>query len=256
MGFICRQGRLSDNAYEGKGNGVPSQKQQMLLGGFCYFIRKLLVKSEIFCKMVHGNLDRNEDKSVILIAGLGNPGKQYEHTRHNMGFDTIDAISGKYQISVSERRHRALLGRGMIGEERVLLAKPQTFMNLSGESIAELVRYYKLDPPRELIVIYDDISLCPGSIRIRKKGSAGGHNGMKNIIACLGTQDFCRVKIGVGEKPQGWDLIDYVLGRFSADERGEVEEAIGHAVDAVGLLVSGEIDRAMNEYNSKKKVGA
>ena len=126
-------------------------------------------------------------------------------------------------------------------------------MNLSGESIAELLNYYKMDPEEEMIVIYDDISLAPGNLRIRKKGSAGGHNGIKNIIAMTGTQNFLRIKVGVGEKPKGWDLADYVLGHFDAADRAELEEAIGHAIAATELMISGETDAAMNQFNSKKK---
>ena len=140
---------------------------------------------------------------MYIIAGLGNPGKQYAQTRHNVGFDTIDILADKYNISVDTKKHKALCGKGMIEGQKVVLAKPQTFMNLSGESVRELVDFYKIDPEEELIVIYDDISLEPGQLRIRPKGSAGGHNGIKNIIAHLGTQVFKRVKVGVGEKPKG-----------------------------------------------------
>ena len=190
---------------------------------------------------------------MFLIVGLGNPGKQYEHTRHKVGFDVMDAIAEKYNISITEKKHKALCGKGVIGGTKVVLAKPQTYMNLSGESIAELLNYYKMDPEEEMIVIYDDISLAPGNLRIRKKGSAGGHNGIKNIIAMTGTQNFLRIKVGVGEKPKGWDLADYVLGHFDAADRAELEEAIGHAIAATELMISGETDAAMNQFNSKKK---
>ena len=190
---------------------------------------------------------------MFLIVGLGNPGRQYEHTRHNVGFDVMDAIAEKYNISISEKKHKALCGKGVINGVKVVLAKPQTFMNLSGESVESLLSYYKLDPEEEMLIIYDDISLAPGNLRIRKKGSAGGHNGIKNIIAQTGTQNFLRIKVGVGEKPKGWDLADYVLGRFDEDERAAVEEAIGHAVLAAELMLQGEVDAAMNEFNAKKK---
>ncbi len=190
---------------------------------------------------------------MFLIVGLGNPGRQYEHTRHNVGFDVMDAIAEKYNISISEKKHKALCGKGVINGVKVVLAKPQTFMNLSGESVESLLSYYKLDPEEEMLVIYDDISLAPGNLRIRKKGSAGGHNGIKNIIAQTGTQNFLRIKVGVGEKPKGWDLADYVLGRFDKDDRAAVEEAIGHAVLAAELMLQGEVDAAMNEFNAKKK---
>ena len=189
---------------------------------------------------------------MFLIAGLGNPTKQYEHTRHNIGFDVIDAIADKYNISISDKNHKALCGKGVIEGTKVVLAKPQTFMNLSGESVAELINYYKMDPETELLVIFDDISLDPGNIRIRKKGSAGGHNGIKNIIAQTGTQNFMRIKVGVGEKPNGWDLADYVLSRFDKNDRELVEEAITHAVTATQMILRGEIDQAMNEFNARK----
>ena len=186
---------------------------------------------------------------MFLIVGLGNPTKQYEKTRHNIGFDVMDALADKYNISISENKHKALCGKGVIEGMKVVLAKPQTYMNLSGESVAELVNYYKLDPESELIVVFDDISLEPGKIRIRKKGSAGGHNGIKNIIAQLGTQNFQRIKVGVGEKPKGWDLADYVLGHFSKEDRGLVDDALKRAAGAVELMVQGEVDQAMNQFN-------
>lgn len=190
---------------------------------------------------------------MYLLVGLGNPGKQYEHTRHNVGFDVMDAIADKYNISISEKKHKALYGKGMIRGQKVVLAKPQTFMNLSGESVAELLRYYKLDPETQMIVIFDDISLAPGAIRVRKKGSAGGHNGIKNIIAMIGNQNFQRIKVGVGEKPKGWDLADHVLGHFEAGDREKVEHAIEDAVAAAELMLQGETDRAMNDFNGKKE---
>ena len=138
---------------------------------------------------------------MYIIAGLGNPDRQYEGTRHNAGFDVIDRIADKYNIAVDTKKHRALIGKGVIEGRKVILAKPQTYMNLSGESIRSMADYYKIDPEHELVVIYDDINLEPGQLRIREKGSAGGHNGIKNIIACLGTQVFPRIRVGVGEKP-------------------------------------------------------
>lgn len=190
---------------------------------------------------------------MFLIVGLGNPGKQYEHTRHNVGFDVMDAIADKYNISISEKKHKALCGKGVIEGQKVVLAKPQTFMNLSGESVAELVNYYKLDPEEELLVIFDDICLAPGGLRIRKKGSAGGHNGIKNIIAQIGTQNFMRVKVGVGEKPKGWDLADHVLGHFDAADRKKVEDAIADAVQVTEMILQGEVDQAMNDFNGRKQ---
>lgn len=190
---------------------------------------------------------------MFLIVGLGNPGRQYEHTRHNAGFDVMDALAEKYNISISESGHKALFGKGMIGGQKVILAKPQTFMNLSGDSVSALINFYKLDPTQELIVVFDDISLAPGNLRIRKKGSAGGHNGIKDIIAKTGTDQFERVKVGVGEKPVGWDLADHVLGRFSPEDREKFEDAVKDAVDAVSLMVQDRTDEAMNLYNRKKE---
>ena len=152
---------------------------------------------------------------MFIIVGLGNPGKKYENTRHNAGFLAIDALADKYGIRVTEKKHKALCGTGVIEGNKVLLVKPETFMNLSGESVRAVMDFYKIDPEEDMLVIYDDISLAPGNIRIRKKGSAGGHNGIKSIIAHAGTQNFVRIKVGVGEKPSGWDLADYVLGHFS-----------------------------------------
>jgi PTH1 family peptidyl-tRNA hydrolase len=188
---------------------------------------------------------------MYIIVGLGNPGKQYAHTRHNVGFDTIDILADKYNISVDIKKHKALCGKGMIGGQKVVLAKPQTFMNLSGESVRELVDFYKIDPEEELIVIYDDISLEPGQLRVRPKGSAGGHNGIKNIIAHLGTQVFKRVKVGVGEKPKGYDLADYVLGRFSKEDRILMEDAFGRAAEAAVCMMNDSMEHAMNQYNKK-----
>lgn len=190
---------------------------------------------------------------MFAIIGLGNPDKRYEKTRHNIGFDVVDAMAAQYNISMTEKKHKALCGTGAIEGVKVILVKPQTYMNLSGESVAEVVNFYKLDPESEILVIYDDISLAPGNIRVRVKGSAGGHNGIKSLIAHLGTQNFMRVKVGVGEKPEGWDLADHVLGHMSAEDREYAEEAIGNAVKAAVLIAQGKIDQAMNEYNAKKR---
>ena len=190
---------------------------------------------------------------MFIIAGLGNPDRQYEGTRHNAGFDVIDRIADKYNIAVDTRRHRALIGKGVIEGQKVILAKPQTYMNLSGESIRGMTDYYKIDPEHELLVIYDDINLDPGQLRIREKGSAGGHNGIKNIIACLGTQVFPRIRVGVGEKPSKYDLADYVLGHFSKAEKAQMEKGYGFAVDAAAMILAGRIGDAMGMYNRKKR---
>lgn len=188
---------------------------------------------------------------MFIIAGLGNPTAKYEGTRHNVGFAVIDRIAEEYHIAVDTKKHRALIGKGVIDGVKVVLAKPQTFMNLSGESIRELVDYYKADGETELIVIYDDVSLDVGQLRIRKKGSAGGHNGIKSIISHLGSDVFMRVKVGVGEKPKGYDLADYVLGHFSKTEKEVMDEAYGKAAQAVSLAGRGRIDEAMNRFNRK-----
>lgn len=190
---------------------------------------------------------------MFIIAGLGNPTLRYEGTRHNVGFDVIDLLADKYNIAVDTRKGRAFIGKGIIEGKKVILAKPQTYMNLSGESIRSLADYYKIDEEEELIVLYDDVSLDVGQLRIRKKGSAGGHNGIKSIIQHLGTDVFMRVKIGVGEKPKNYDLADYVLGHFSKAEREQMEEGYANCVKAVGMMVNGGADAAMNEYNRKVK---
>lgn len=188
---------------------------------------------------------------MFVIAGLGNPGKEYKNTRHNIGFDVIDVIAEKHNISVIEKKHKAIIGKGAINGCKVILAKPQTYMNLSGESIREIVEYYKVDLTSELIIVSDDISLDVGNIRIRKKGSAGGHNGLKSIIGLLGTDQFMRVKMGVGEKPKGYDLADYVLGHFTGDERKIMDEAAKSAEEAVCMMLQGDADAAMNRFNTK-----
>ena len=189
---------------------------------------------------------------MYIIAGLGNPTQQYDHTRHNIGFDTITYLADRYHITMNTKKFQAICGTGVIEGQKVLLLKPQTYMNLSGNSIGEAVNFYKLDPATEVIVIYDDIALEPGYIRVRKKGSAGGHNGIKDIIAHLGTQEFQRLRVGVGEKPKDYDLAAYVLGHFAAEDRKKVEEAIAQAADAVELMVQDRADEAMNLYNKKK----
>ena len=190
---------------------------------------------------------------MYLIAGLGNPTREYEKTRHNVGFEAIDILADKAGTTVTEKKHKALYGKGYIGGQKVILAKPMTYMNLSGESIISLVDYYKVDIEQELIIIYDDVSLGVGQLRIRAKGSAGGHNGIKSIIAHLGSQVFPRIKVGVGEKPPRYDLADYVLGHFTKAEHELMEEGYRNAVHAVEMMTAGEIQAAMNEYNRKKK---
>ena len=186
---------------------------------------------------------------MYIIAGLGNPGGKYEKTKHNMGFQVIDLLADKYHIEMNQKKHKAICGTGIIEGVKVLLLKPQTFMNLSGESIRDAVDFYKIDPETELIVIYDDIDLPPGHLRIRKKGSAGGHNGIKNIIQHLGTQVFPRIRVGVGEKPEGWDLADYVLSGFSKEDEVLVKESWERAVEAAAVMLTDGPEKAMNDFN-------
>lgn len=188
---------------------------------------------------------------MYIITGLGNPKTEYKNTRHNIGFDVIDVLADKYQIAMDMKKHRAVCGKGMIEGEKVVLAQPQTFMNLSGLSVVELVNYYKIDPAKELIVVYDDVDLPPGQIRIRKQGSAGGHNGMKSVIGGLNTEEFIRVRMGVGEKPKMYDLADYVLGHFTKEEREVVDQAIIRATEAIRVIITEGPDKAMNLYNRK-----
>lgn len=190
---------------------------------------------------------------MYIIVGLGNPDRQYQNTRHNIGFDVIDVIAYKNNITVKERKHKALIGKGFVGGQKVVLVKPQTYMNLSGESVREVIDFYKADEKSELIVISDDISLDVGQIRIRKKGSAGGHNGLKNIILHLGHDEFQRIKMGVGQKPEGYDLVDYVLGHFPKEEREIMDESAKRAADAIEVMIVDGADAAMNLYNSAKR---
>ena len=189
---------------------------------------------------------------MYIIAGLGNPGKEYENTRHNAGYEVIDALAEKYNISVLELKHKAMIGKGYIEGQKAVLVKPLTFMNLSGESLRMVTDYYKADAEQDLIVVSDDISLPPGQLRVRKKGSAGGHNGLKNIIKMLGTENFQRIRMGVGEKPKNYDLADWVLGHFNKEEKAAMEEATAKAVRAVELMLAEGADAAMNEYNRKQ----
>ena len=191
---------------------------------------------------------------MYLIVGLGNPGKQYEATRHNVGFDAVDGLIEKHKIPQSGVKFNAMYGKGIIGGEKVILMKPLSFMNLSGGPVRDMANFFKIDPETELVVIQDDIDLEPGQLRIRKQGSAGGHNGMKDIIQKLGTEKFIRIRIGVGAKPQGWDLAAHVLSRFTPADRKLVDEAIEEAICAVEELTANGVDAAMNRYNRKKKL--
>ena len=188
---------------------------------------------------------------MYIIVGLGNPGTKYEGTRHNMGFDVIDALIERNKIPSSGTKFHALYGTGRIGAGKVVLAKPLTYMNLSGTAVREITDFYKIDVKNELIVISDDIDLTPGRIRIRKKGSAGGQNGLKDIIAKLGTDEFVRIRVGTGAKPAGWELADWVLSRFPKEERKAVDEAIVRAAEAAETIVTDGADVAMNKFNTR-----
>ena len=183
-----------------------------------------------------------------LIVGLGNPGAKYAGTRHNAGFSVIDELAERHNIKVDTCKHKALIGKGVIHGEKVILAMPQTFMNLSGESVRAIMDFYKLTVD-DLIVVYDDIDLDVGKIRIREKGSAGGHNGMKNIILHSGSQDFVRVRVGVGKKPEHMDLADHVLSRFSREDLPFMRESCDKACDALEVILSDGAVAAMNRYN-------
>lgn len=186
---------------------------------------------------------------MYVITGLGNPTLKYSKTRHNVGFDTIDVLAKKYGIKVKKKQFKALTGEGFIGGEKVILVKPMTYMNNSGEAVSEIVKYYKIDPDMELIIISDDLNLDVGVLRIRAKGSAGGHNGLKSIIKCVGTEGFDRVRIGVGKVPAGTDVITHVLTRFSRADRVIVKESFEVAADAIVSIISDGIDKTMSKYN-------
>ena len=183
-----------------------------------------------------------------LIVGLGNPGKKYEHTRHNMGFDVVDLFSELAKIDIDKEAFKGLVGRGRVFDEDIYLLKPQTFMNLSGESVREIVSYFKI-PLEDIIVIYDDMALEPGKIRLRLSGSSGGHKGMQNIIDHLGSQDIKRIRIGIGEPT--FDTIDYVLSKPLKEERELIDKAINEAVEAIKEILKNNFDSAMNKFNGQ-----
>lgn len=190
---------------------------------------------------------------MYYIVGLGNPGLQYENTRHNVGFMTIDYLARKYDIDVRKLKFKSLYGQGEISGHKVMLVKPQTYMNNSGEAVRELKNFYKFDSDK-LIVIYDDIDIDFGTIRIRKKGSAGSHNGMKSIIYQIQDDQFPRIKISIGKKPEQWDLANFVLSGFTKDEVKVLEDEIRLAAEAIEIILGENIDKAMNKCNSIKLV--
>lgn len=193
---------------------------------------------------------QNNSAYDFIIAGLGNPGPKYEMTRHNAGFLAMDLLAIEEGFDIKRLKHHALVADTQLEGKRCLVMKPQTMMNASGEAVGEAAKFYKI-PPERVIIVYDDISLDVGSTRIRRKGSAGGHNGIKSIISHLQSENFPRVKIGVGKKPNpDYDLVDWVLGKFPKDKEAELKVSLENTTKAIRLIVKGEIDEAMNRYNS------
>lgn len=189
-------------------------------------------------------------KIKYIIAGLGNPGPKYANTRHNAGFKAIDLLAKEEGFEIKKSKFQSLIADEMIADKRCLIMKPQTMMNLSGEAIMQAAEYYDI-PNENIIILYDDINLDIGKTRIRRKGSAGGHNGIKSIISCLGSEDFPRVKIGVDKKPnENYDLIGWVLGEFPKEKTQELNKALKNATESVKLIINDDIDTAMNKYNS------
>ena len=196
---------------------------------------------------------------MFLIAGLGNPGKDYAGTRHNIGFEVIDLLRRETSIDINRAKFSAHFGEGLAWGKKIMLAMPQTYMNLSGRAIRDIVRFYKI-PSEELssrlIVIYDDADIPPGSVRIRQSGSHGGHNGIKDIMYQLETDCFIRVRVGIGEKPKGWDLADYVLSKFKPNEADEIKNGIEKAALGVEIIVKEGVTSAMNKFNIKNRKAA
>lgn len=188
---------------------------------------------------------------MYLIVGLGNPENEYSGTRHNMGFDVLNCISKKTGIEINKSNFKAIYGMGNIGKEKVILAKPQTYMNLSGEAIIQIKNFYKIENEKTIIV-YDDMDLEIGEIRIRKQGSSGTHNGMKSVINCLGTKEFPRVRVGIGKPEKGYDLINYVIGKIPKEEKKILEKSIEFAAEATIKIIESGINNAMNEFNGRE----
>ena len=187
---------------------------------------------------------------MYLVTGLGNPGIKYDWTRHNIGFETINKLAYDHKINISKLKYRSHYGSGTSNAQKIILSKPTTYMNLSGESIRDTVKFNKIDP-EHIIVIHDEIALDVGSVKLKFGGGAGGHNGLKSIISCIGTQDFIRVRIGVGAKPQGYELSDWVLSKFATNEYKSIIESVTIASEAVEYILAHGIDKAMNIYNQK-----
>ena len=204
---------------------------------------------DLFKQIESGSAGNLHGKLTWIVAGLGNPGLEYENTRHNAGFLTMDELAKQCGVKLDQMKFKSDCGEAMLGEVRCLLMKPTTYMNLSGDAIAAAANFYKI-LPEQVLVIYDDISLPPGKLRLRRKGSAGGHNGIKSIIAQLGTEEFPRIRVGVGAKPNPqYDLADWVLSKFSEEDMTALQPALEHAADAAKKIVSGDMNGAMNLYS-------
>ena len=204
---------------------------------------------DLFKQIESGSAGNLHGKLTWIVAGLGNPGLEYENTRHNAGFLTMEELAKQCGAKLDQMKFKSDCGEAMLGEVRCLLMKPTTYMNLSGDAIAAAANFYKI-PPEQVLVIYDDISLPPGKLRLRRKGSAGGHNGIKSIIAQLGTEEFPRIRVGVGAKPNPpYDLADWVLSKFSEEDMKALQPALEHAADAAKKIVSGDMNGAMNLYS-------
>ena len=204
---------------------------------------------DLFKQIESGSAGNLHGRLTWIVAGLGNPGLEYENTRHNAGFLTMEELAKQCGAKLDQMKFKSDCGEAMLGEVRCLLMKPTTYMNLSGDAIAAAANFYKI-PPEQVLVIYDDISLPPGKLRLRRKGSAGGHNGIKSIIAQLGTEEFPRIRVGVGAKPNPqYDLVDWVLSKFSEEDMKALQPALEHAADAAKKIVSGDMNGAMNLYS-------
>lgn len=206
---------------------------------------------KIFNTIKDKDKEKESNEEVVIIAGLGNPEKKYIGTRHNVGFATIDALCDKYGIELTETKFNAAYGKGMIEGHKVILMKPLTYMNRSGEAIGPMCHFYKVEPENDLIVISDDIDQDVGNIRVRPKGSAGGHNGLKSIIAHCQTDSFTRIRVGVGRKPEGMDLADHVLSHFKGEEEVNLKNAIDNAIAAIPVILDEGCDIAMTRFNRK-----
>ena len=205
---------------------------------------------DLFQQIESGSAGRVHGKLSWIVAGLGNPGLEYEHTRHNAGFLAVEELAKQCGgVKLNQMKFQSKCCEAMLGEERCLMMQPTTYMNLSGDAIAAAANFYKI-PPEQVLVIYDDISLPPGKLRLRRKGSAGGHNGIKSIIAQLGTEEFPRIRVGVGAKPNPrYDLADWVLSKFSEEDMTALQPALEHAADAAVKIVGGDMNTAMNLYS-------